>query len=107
MKTTNLEEAARKTAKYLYHINAEVHPELYQAIATLRQLINEEYKPERSISSQLIYTILEPAIQQLIREERLIELDLLEQAINQGRDMNKYKMMRLEALTDSHKTEDK
>jgi len=42
-------------------------------------------------------------VEQIIREERLIELDLLEQAINQGRDMNKYKMMRLEALTDSNK----
>lgn len=31
-------------------------------------------------------------------EARLIELDLLEQAINQGRDMYEYKMQRLETL---------
>lgn len=32
------------------------------------------------------------------QEARLIELDLLEQAINQGRDMNKYKLQRLASL---------
>lgn len=35
---------------------------------------------------------------QQVIEGRLIELDLLEQAINQGRDMNEYKMMRLKDL---------
>lgn len=34
-------------------------------------------------------------------ESRMIELDLLEQAINQGRDMNEYKLMRLAEL-ESH-----
>lgn len=42
-------------------------------------------------------------IETLITEGRLIELDLLEQAINQDLDMYKFKMMRLEALQASLK----
>lgn len=39
----------------------------------------------------------------LLNEARLIELDLLEQAINDGRDMNAYKLQRLAEL-DSMRT---
>lgn len=35
-----------------------------------------------------------------VREGRLIELDLLEQALNDGRDLQAYKLQRLEALTE-------
>jgi len=35
----------------------------------------------------------------LVESARLVELDLLEQAINLGWDMNKYKLYRLEKLT--------
>ena len=38
-------------------------------------------------------------LRRLITDARLVELDLLEQAINQGRDMYSYKLQRLEALT--------
>lgn len=42
------------------------------------------------------------ALEQLVRDEvtngRLIELDLLEQAINAGRDMSTFKLQRLEKL---------
>lgn len=48
---------------------------------------------------QLVYAL---EIDHLIKAEvvkgRLIELDLLEQAINTGWDMNKYKLYRLKAL---------
>jgi len=39
------------------------------------------------------------ALEAAKREARLIELDLLEQAINAGRDMNQFKLQRLAALT--------
>jgi len=58
----SLNKAVQKTVDYLYNIKGDVEPELYQAIATLRQLINEEFKPKESISSQFIYDILNPAI---------------------------------------------
>jgi hypothetical protein len=38
-------------------------------------------------------------LRQLIFHARLVELDLLEQAINQYRDMTAYKLRRLEVLT--------
>lgn len=59
-----IEKAAKSTANYLYNIEGEVSPEMYQAIARLRQLINEEYKPQKSVSSQLIYDILISTIDQ-------------------------------------------
>lgn len=64
----NLEAATRKTAEYLYNIDGEVSPEMYEAIGRLRQLINEEFKPEKSVSSQLIYNIMHPAIEAYIAE---------------------------------------
>lgn len=48
----------QKTADYLYKIHGDVTQEQYQAISTLRQLINEEFKPEKSVSNQFIYNIL-------------------------------------------------
>lgn len=65
----NLEAATRKTAEYLYNIDGEVSPEMYEAIGRLRQLINEEFKPEKSVSSQLIYNIMHPAIEAYIAEQ--------------------------------------
>ena len=63
MAEDDLNKAVQKTVDYLYNIKGDVEPELYQAIATLRQLINEEFKPNKeSISSQFIYDILNPAI---------------------------------------------
>lgn len=59
-------EAVEKTVDYLYKIEGDCPPELYQAIATLRQLINEEFNPEKSISSQFIYDIINPAITKLV-----------------------------------------
>jgi vacuolar-type H+-ATPase subunit E/Vma4 len=71
----DLEEAARKTAEYLYNIDGEVTPEIYEAIGRLRQLINEEFKPEKSVSSQLIYSIMNPAIEAYIAEQRREAVD--------------------------------
>lgn len=78
----DLEEAARKTAEYLYNIDGEVPPEIYQAIGRLRQLINEEFKPEKSVSSQLIYNIMNPAIEAYIAEQtRLARRDEIKNQI--------------------------
>ena len=52
----------KETTDYLYKIDGECPPELYQAIDTLRQLINEEFKPEKSLSSQFIYDIIYPRL---------------------------------------------
>jgi hypothetical protein len=60
--SNSLEQAARKTADYLYKVDGDCPPELYQAFATLRQLINEEFKPEKSVSTQFIYDVLYPKI---------------------------------------------
>ena len=49
----------------------------------------------------------EAKINRLIVEGRLIELDLLEQAINQGRDMNEYKLLRLKELNNLSKGDGK
>jgi hypothetical protein len=43
--------------------------------------------------------VLTKQIMDLVESARLVELDLLEQAINLGWDMNKYKLYRLEKLT--------
>lgn len=57
-KPNNVEEAAQKTVDYLYKIDGELTPEQYQAISTLRQLINEEFKPQKQVSNQFIYSVL-------------------------------------------------
>ena len=55
----DIENAAQKTIDYLYKIEGDCSPELYEAIATLRQLINEEYlHKNKSVSSQFIYDVL-------------------------------------------------
>lgn len=72
-----VEEAVKNTIDYLYKIEGDCSPELYQAIAMLRQLINEEFKPAKSVSSQFIYDVISPAI----NNEKIAELDDL---------MNKY-----------------
>lgn len=61
-KTTPIEKAVQKTVDYLYKVDGDCSDEAYQAIATLRQLINEEFKPEKSISSQFIYDILKEVL---------------------------------------------
>ena len=74
MKDTKLEEidkAAKEAAHYLYVIEdstviGDIDPLLYEAIGTLRQLINEEFKPAKSLSSQFIYNILNLKLQKLI-----------------------------------------
>ena len=55
----DIENAAQKTIDYLYKIKGDCSPELYEAIATLRQLINEEYlHKNKLVSSQFIYDVL-------------------------------------------------
>lgn len=44
--------------------------------------------------------VLTKQIMALVTNARLVELDLLEQAINLGWDMEKYKLHRLEKLTE-------
>ena len=62
------------TANYLYHIDGDCSPELYGAIALLRQLINEEFLDKnKTVSSQFIFDIINPAVQALIDEARIDE----------------------------------
>lgn len=61
--TKPLDEAVQNTVDYLYTIKGDCSDELYQAIATLRQLINEEFVPNgKSVSSQFIYDIIAPTL---------------------------------------------
>ena len=65
----DVEAAARETVDYLYKIEGECPPELYKAIDRLRQLINEEFVgKDKTVSSQLIFDIVNPAITALIQE---------------------------------------
>lgn len=79
-------EAVKRTVEYLYSISDDCPPELAQAIGTLRQLINEEFKPQKSVSSSFIYEILNPAIQRIIREARIEELENLNTSRHYGKD---------------------
>jgi len=58
MHTSKTEQAFQKTIDYLYKIDGDITQEQYQAISTLRQLINEEFKPKIQVSNQFIYNIL-------------------------------------------------
>lgn len=75
----DIAEAAKKTADYLYTIKGDCPKDLYQAIGRLRQLINEEFVgKDKSVSSQLIYDIINPTLLALIeannRQARIDEL---------------------------------
>ena len=72
----NIDIAVQKTVDYLYTIKGECSPELYTAINRLRQLINEEFVGKNKlVSSQLIFDILEQAIQQELLKAKLEELE--------------------------------
>jgi len=62
-------DTIKDIAHHLYDIDGDCDPELYKAIATLRQLINEEFKPTKSVTSQFIYDILSPCLNQLMYDE--------------------------------------
>jgi ribonuclease I len=65
-------DKAQKTADYLYSLDDSCPPELRQAIATLRQLTNEEFvHKDKTISSQLIWDILKEAFTKQIEIEKL------------------------------------
>lgn len=67
-----LHEATKKTVDYLYKIDGDCSPELYEAIAILRQLINEEFVPKRkSVSSQMIFDVLNPKLTALFNKHTL------------------------------------
>jgi len=78
----SLNKAVQKTVDYLYNIKGDVEPELYQAIATLRQLINEEFKPKESISSQFIYDILNPAISAYTTNKIIEEWNIIHETLH-------------------------
>lgn len=68
----NINVAAQKTVDYLYKIEGDCSPELYQVIDRLRQLINEEFVGKnKSVSSQVIYDILNPKLHKLLVAERI------------------------------------
>ena len=69
----DLDKATGQTAHYLYNIDGDCPPELAQAIGTLRRLINEEFKPAKSLSSQFIYDILYPKLL-LWADQRAIQI---------------------------------
>ena len=74
----SIESELRKTADYLYKIEGDCSPELYQAIDRLRQLTNEEFVGKnKQVSSQLIYDILIEAIQREVKKGRVEELKKL------------------------------
>jgi hypothetical protein len=50
----------------VYTIEGECPEELEQAIGMLRQLINEEFKPKKTVTSQFIYDIIYPAVKELL-----------------------------------------
>ena len=50
------EKDLQVVADYLYHKGITV--EQYRAISTLRQLINEEFKPQKQVSNQFIYDVI-------------------------------------------------
>lgn len=57
--TPDISKLAQKTIDYLYTIDGEIEPELAQAIAMLRQIINEEFiARNKLVSSQLIYDLI-------------------------------------------------
>jgi len=67
-----------------------------------RALRGKTVSPEQANILEWAERRLKPAFRALIHDRevraRFVELDLLEQAINQGRDMNKYKLQRLADL---------
>lgn len=77
MSESELNTKAIETANYLYKIEeseviGKLTPELFQAISTLRQLINEEFVHKgKSVSSQLIYDILMQAITEYMKTKML------------------------------------
>lgn len=74
-----LDKAIQNTADYLYKIDGECSTELQQAIAILRQLINEEYVgKDKTVSSQLIYDIINPAITKEIKQAKKEQARLLD-----------------------------
>lgn len=46
----------------LYGLDEPVSEEVYRAISMLRQLINEEYKPQTQVSNRFIYSILKDVL---------------------------------------------
>ncbi len=64
-------------------------------------LSKTKYAPK--VLMQQYAALLRTEREKAAREARLIELDLLEQAINAGREMNSYKLQRLVALTSDDK----
>lgn len=55
-----------KIVNHLYNVKEDsdylLSVESYQKISILRQLINEEFKPERQITTQNIYDILKEVL---------------------------------------------
>lgn len=77
--SNSVEEQIRRTADYLYKIDGPITPELYQAIDSLRQLINECYVHEgKSVSSQFIYDRISPVIRTIAVQvaEKLIDTNM-------------------------------
>jgi hypothetical protein len=63
----SIADAAQKTVEYLYALSDDCPKELRQAIDTLRQITNEEFvHKDKSISSQLIWDLLKPAVDQML-----------------------------------------
>ena len=62
MSDKELKKAVQDTADYLFKIDADVPPKVYQQISMLRQLVNEVYKPETQISNQAIYDSLKEVL---------------------------------------------
>lgn len=65
-------DKAQKTVDYLYSLDDSCPPELRQAIATLRQLTNEEFvHKDKTISSQLIWDILKDSITKYVQQTNI------------------------------------
>jgi hypothetical protein len=75
-------DTIKDIAHHLYDIDGDCDPELYKAIATLRQLINEEFKPTKSVTSQFIYDILSPCLEQMMKSELLDGMDMAREKVD-------------------------
>ena len=77
--------------------------ELELSFSDLVQLVRKEYSNERdnigyARAAKIVDNAIAAHFTERERNARLIELELLEQALNDGRDLNRYKLYRLDSL---------
>lgn len=61
MKQSDIENGLRKTASFLYDLDADVSDNLYRELSFIRQMLNEVYK-NRQIGNNELWDLLQPLI---------------------------------------------